>query len=482
MYDELKPIIKQIIKETPNGYMNRMKKEFPNLINYLNTLPFDTPGERFYNWYHVNVTNTCKTCNARCDFKQFSHGYYEYCSPSCRAKDKQSFRNAHDADGKSKGITKNKRAAHNAIHKRKQTVFEQSGTSLGQYSTMKRQESYYNKLPSQLKDSQFCLENTKCVTELAREFDLPTYTVKNAFKYHGIELHSTRRGYSVQELEVGEFLTSIGVSYTRNVRGLLEGRQEIDIYIPSKRLGIEYCGLFWHSDRNNYPPNKHIDKFLQAREAGITLITIFEDEWLTKRDIVESRLRSIFQTNVKVGARKCAVKRNVDHRIVKNCLDAWHIAGAKSSSKNVCLYVGNEIVAVLTYGKPRYNTNAEVEIIRYATKPGVTVVGGFSKLFAQVLEITNCRSVVSYSDNRWGNGGVYKHAGFIFDGITRPSYFYFKVNEGVRLHRSAFMKHKIVEKMKGSAELSEYNNMKKFGYNRIFDCGVTRWMWTKPVR
>lgn len=477
MHNELKLIASQIISETPNGYMNRIKRELPDLIDYVNTLPHKTLGERFYNWYYPNAKNTCSACNSRCTFKQFSHGYYTYCSPSCRAKDKQSYKNAHDSNGKCKGVSKIKAAAEDAVYKRKNTVLANTGSSLSEYATKSRHDSYVSKLPSQLKDVQFCTSNTKPLSVLAAELGVPTYTVKRAFKQFGIDTTTHHKAWSNQELEVGQFLTDLGVSYERNVRGLLDGRQEIDIFIPSINVGIEYCGLFWHSDRNKYPASKHQDKFITAVSKGIKLITLFEDEWLFKKDVVKSRLTSLVRKQPnRIHGRKCIIT-TVLSSVANTLLTQWHIAGTKSSATNLCLSYDNEVVAVMTYGKPRYNKHADLEIIRYATKPGATVVGGFSKLFARLVAMTQCTSVVSYSDNRWGTGEVYTHAGFINGGITAPSYYYFTTKDRVRYHRSAFMKHKIVRDMKGDINLTEYENMKRFGYNRIFDCGTTKWMW-----
>ncbi|NDB85961.1 MAG: tandem-95 repeat protein, partial [Alphaproteobacteria bacterium] len=53
---------------------------------------------------------------------------------------------------------------------------------------------------------------------------------------------------------------------------------ELDIVIPSKKLAIEYCGLFWHSEYNRPDPNYHANKLKLCGQQGYRLITIFEDE------------------------------------------------------------------------------------------------------------------------------------------------------------------------------------------------------------
>lgn len=76
----------------------------------------------------------------------------------------------------------------------------------------------------------------------------------------------------------------------KNDKKVLNGK-ELDIYIPSKNLAIEYNGLYWHSDKatleKNDIPNKetrmyakyrHIEKTKLCKEKNIRLIHIFEDD------------------------------------------------------------------------------------------------------------------------------------------------------------------------------------------------------------
>jgi hypothetical protein len=273
------------------------------------------------------------------------------------------------------------------------------------------------------------------------------------------------------------FLDDHSIPYTTHNRKILGNKLELDIWLPQYQIGIEYCGLFWHSDRNHYPPNKHQQKWLLAKCKNVTLITIFEDEWLFQRELVKSRLLSILhQHSESVHARICDVVINYDLLVIRRNLNNWHIAGSKSANNNICLVYNGEVVSILTYEKPRYSKD-DIEIIRFASKPGLTVVGGFSKLFEQLIYYTTPTSVVSYSDNRWGLGNEYANIGFVENEVTPPSYFYFMVREKIRYHRSGFMKNHIVEQMNSGIELSEIENMRLLKYNRIFDCGTTKWIW-----
>ena len=71
-----------------------------------------------------------------------------------------------------------------------------------------------------------------------------------------------------------------------NARGTLPGGKEIDIYIPSLKLGFEYNGNYWHKDKGD-PDGPSAQKERLAREKGVTLYTIWEDDWTSDRSTWE---------------------------------------------------------------------------------------------------------------------------------------------------------------------------------------------------
>lgn len=113
-----------------------------------------------------------------------------------------------------------------------------------------------------------------------------------------------RKSISIEEKDVVSFLKNIWKGeIIENDRKVLNGK-ELDIYIPSKNLAIEYNGLYWHSDKatleKNDIPNKetrlyakyrHIEKTKLCEEKNIRLIHIFEDDWIYRKDIIKDILK-----------------------------------------------------------------------------------------------------------------------------------------------------------------------------------------------
>ena len=156
------------------------------------------------------------------------------------------------------------------------------------------------------------------------------------------------------ELEINDFINSLGIKTETSVRSILDDGYEIDIFISLFKIGIECDGLYWHSEKfkdNSY----HLNKTKECFEKGIRLIHIFEDEWIYKRPILESMLKNLFNlTNNKIYARKCEIK-DVKNTSKKNFLDENHIQGKCQSSANLGLYYNDELVSLMTFGKPRIN-------------------------------------------------------------------------------------------------------------------------------
>ncbi len=162
-----------------------------------------------------------------------------------------------------------------------------------------------------------------------------------------------------------------------NNREILNGK-ELDIYIPSKNVAIEFNGLYWHSDKQK-PFDYHKIKTELCNQKGIRLIHIFEDEWQNNKDIIKSIIKSSLGIyDRKIYARKCEIKE-LNNKEYKDFLVKNHIQGQINSSLKVGLFYKNELVQVAGFGKSRFKSN-ELELHRMCTLLNTQVIGGFSKL------------------------------------------------------------------------------------------------------
>lgn len=263
-------------------------------------------------------------------------------------------------------------------------------------------------------------------------------------------------------------------------RGILPDRKEIDIYIPGKNVGIEYNGIYWHSESNNPDRKYHLKKTEQCAEKGIRLIHVFEDEWtdLKKREILKSMLKNILgYTGEKIYARKCSVG-NVEAKEARKFLNENHIQGACGSKTRLGLYYNGELVSIMCFGKTRHfigNDKHDTELLRFCNKINTNVIGGASKLFKHYVIGHSNESIVSYADRRWSVGKLYDVLGFNLYNKSKPNYFYVVGRQ--RKNRFSFRKSELVRRYNCPKELSEHEFCKSKGWYRIYDCGCLCYEW-----
>ena len=269
---------------------------------------------------------------------------------------------------------------------------------------------------------------------------------------------------SIYEDEIKDWLLELDIEVVQHKR--VDGF-EADIFLPGYNLGIEFDGLYWHSEvGGKKDKNYHLNKTRLFRKNGIRLIHVFEDEWIEKQKIVKSIIRNIIGASKRIYARDCEVVKlnnvETDMFLIDN-----HIAGSALAKYRMGLVYNGELVAALLIGKSRYNEKYDFEIIRYATLKNTIVVGGFSKLLAH-MPIKG--AIVTYADLRYFEGNSYIKTGFKYLHNSQPNYYYTDYRH--RYSRVNFQKHKLKEKLDYfDPALTEWNNMRLNGWDRIWDCG-----------
>lgn len=272
------------------------------------------------------------------------------------------------------------------------------------------------------------------------------------------------------EEEISAFIRGLGFDVVQRTRTVIAPK-ELDIYVPSKRLAIEFDGLYWHSCDNKSDENefkyKHVDKTDSCEAIGINLLHIFEDEWndSTKREIWKSVIKQKLGINTRIYARKTEL-RDVPSKEANIFCQQNHLQGSARHTRAKGLYLDGELVMLATFGKSRFEDANE--LIRMCTKMHYTVVGGASKLLKG-------ESFVSYANRRWSSGGVYQAIGMKKVSVTAPNYFY--VKDDTRYSRHQYMKSKLIDRLETyDPELTESENCYRNGLRKIFDCGNIKYV------
>lgn len=179
-------------------------------------------------------------------------------------------------------------------------------------------------------------------------------------------------------------------------------------------------------------------------QQNIRVIHLWEDVWQTKRNIIESRLMSVFGKSETIPARLTQVQR-----IDKPTLDKFLVNNHLQSKVNAKLKYGlflpsryfrviqNEkvlqenahkeafLVAVASFSNAKKfiregQEYRSYELIRFANYKGFTVVGGLNKLLKMFIDEHAPDDIMTYADADWSDGTNYEKIGFERIELTHP--------------------------------------------------------------
>lgn len=255
--------------------------------------------------------------------------------------------------------------------------------------------------------------------------------------------------------------------------------KEIDIVVPELNIAFEVNGALTHNSEWNPFSDKlkestyHKKKTEILLSRGLRLYHLWE-HWDTEKilDFVDTKLGV---SNTKIGARKTVLKQ-ITAEEARLFLDKYHIHGFFSASYYFGLSYKDELVLVLTVRR----IENSFEISRLATKHGVVVQGGFSKILRKVEEVAKTEGVSSIRSYAYRDltpdyvDSIYLKTGFRFIKYTSPSLFYYNRHKVVK--NGLCVLPGVHSRLKFQAHvLKKYNicvsELKSIGLYRLYDSG-----------
>ncbi|MEO6286264.1 MAG: hypothetical protein ABIN80_25990 [Dyadobacter sp.] len=195
------------------------------------------------------------------------------------------------------------------------------------------------------------------------------------------------------------------------------------------------------------------------RAAGNRCIMLWEDYWMTKPEIVKSRLSAMLGLSYKIPAR-LTIARRIDKKDAISFLETNHLNGSVSSKFRYGLFLPNRyyrvlqadfqvdrggeelLVAVATFSHPRIFQQEQkairsYELIRFASVLDSNVIGGLDKLLNAFVKDRQPDDIMTYADLEWSDGASYRKLGFEMKGQTPPIAFNLDLNKIARSSKSA---------------------------------------------
>ena len=140
-------------------------------------------------------------------------------------------------------------------------------------------------------------------------------TIHNRSKRRGCPICNSERNTSFPEYAIVYYLSKYGLKVIHSYK---ENGYELEIYIPSRQVAIEYDGGIWHKNRTK----NDLEKNFKCKKDGIKLYRLREDllplndssiDYVVQKgqkdlpEILEEVLSEIIGTHVDVNLEKDAI-------------------------------------------------------------------------------------------------------------------------------------------------------------------------------
>ena len=222
---------------------------------------------------------------------------------------------------------------------------------------------------------------------------------------------------STGQLEIYEFIRTLGHDVQLSARDVIPPK-EIDVWVPSKNLAIEYNGLYWHSSECKQDPLYHYKKLLACREVGVNLFSIYEDEWRDKKDVIKSMIKHRLMGCDRSYNARSLVLGDVSPAAARVFFDSNHLEGHVVGLRYLGLFEPEtrELLAAISIRRPFHRKyDGGLELGRCCAKLGCNVRGWLGKLSSaakQYARESGSSVLMTYVDMRVGAGTGYMAAGW----------------------------------------------------------------------
>lgn len=519
------PISLEWLSKTSFGRLSLEKylmRDFPEFYEYLtNNYTFtDNIREKVYCFYMgIEAQPTCPICGKPCKFHGYTYGYSKFCGSRCAGSCEDVRQKVVDSLVEKYGEDYTRKMAENI----RQTILEKYGTD----NIMK-----LDVIKEKVKDtcrkrygvdnamqSEACKEKSKktCIEKYGSEYYLTSEKHKSVRKSALEKSQQTcvkKYGYpsATQNPEVKKKISDTvqlkyGVSWScmrsaahnsHNYKSspnetfarLLENNNIdytrefiINDYSYDFRVGAILIEINPSATHNiNWNPyggklqdkSYHKRKTINAIEAGYRCIHIWD--W----DDVE-KIIHILSPKERIYARNCQIKE-VKYKDIKSFQEKNHLQGYCRGQK-ICLALiyNDEIVEVITFGKPRYNKKYQYELIRLCTDNRYIIVGGTEKLFNYFLKKYQPMSIISYCDMSKFTGHVYDKLGFVLEKDPQPCCHWYNYKTHIHITNSLLLSIGY-DKLFGTEFGKGCSNeqlMLQSKYIQVYDCGQALYKYIK---
>ena len=300
------------------------------------------------------------------------------------------------------------------------------------------------------------------------------YGVDNAYK-----LAKDFQTNSKVNKAFADILDRVNISYSRE---FLLDNYRYDFKINNTLIEINpwpFHNSSWSPIAEVQPKDKnyHLEKTKKAFENDYNCIHIWDWDDIDKIIFLLSNKQVVF-------ARKCKI-REINRLEAKDFLNKYHLQGYARDKIRIGLFYENQLISLMTFGKPRYNKNYEWELIRYCSSKAV--IGGGKKLFNYFIKNYNPNSIISYCDISKFSGKIYNELGFKLVRNSQPAKHWYNINTKQHITDN-LLRQQGFDRLLGEqyGYFGKGSNNEELMLNNkfveIYDCGQNVFEWVKITR
>lgn len=225
---------------------------------------------------------------------------------------------------------------------------------------------------------------------------------------------------------------------------------------------------------NTFKPEDLLKLQLDYQKEGLQLVHLWEDVWLARRNQVLSRIKSFLGLNQSFHGRKAKITIVAKEDSI-NFLDKNHLQGYIRAKYSFGLIADQELIALASFSdtrpmKSKGPAYVSAELVRFASKDGLTIVGGLSKLIKHFLKEIKVNDLMTYADRDWSLGKGYETLGFELTSVTEPAKLYLDQKSLIR-----YFPHRLSKSILLAFESQNILNLDDYlvanGFVKLFNTG-----------
>lgn len=290
-------------------------------------------------------------------------------------------------------------------------------------------------------------------------------------------------GKKLQE-KIINLIKSLGIEYFEDVNDVLkhtmQGKRfrQIDIWIPSHKLGIEVHGNYWHSEfRKDISVSKThmLEKYDLSLSNNITLIQVYEDEIIWNFEAVKKLiLQKLGMSEETINAKECEMfhfkTKDLDteeNSLIRDFISKNSNELIGNISEGIYITKDVDIVGILYFNENKILSG-------YVTS--IDIIEGFSKALKKYIKSkSNISEIIAVTDNRFSHDKLFKSNKFErFEKIKSSFYYTFSsaARRNCKFHISE--RDGVAFKL-NDPKLNFHENAVLNGYARLWNAGSTLW-------